>query len=57
MRTVTFKIDEWLLERLDAYARLKCVSRSEVIRKAIEEFLERHGEDVAVKPKIIRVYS
>ena len=39
MKVVTFKIDEKLLEKLDEYARLKGVTRSEVIRKAIELYL------------------
>jgi len=40
MKVVTFKIDEKLLEKLDEYARLKGVTRSEVIRKAIELYLK-----------------
>ena len=55
MRVVTFKVDEELLERLDTYARLKRLPRSEVIRRALEEYLKRHHEDIKVEPKIIRI--
>ncbi len=57
MRVVTFKIDEDLLERLDLYARLKGITRSEAIRKAIEEMLEREEPELSVRPKIIRILS
>ena len=56
MRVITFKIDEDLLERLDTYARLKGITRSEAIRRAIEKLLESE-KDVSPKPKIIRIYS
>lgn len=49
-RIVTFKIDETLLEALDAYARSRRLSRSEVIRKAIEELLRSEGVEVP-KPR------
>ncbi len=55
MRTVTFKIYEDLLEKLDTYARLKGLPRSEVIRRAIIEYLERRSIEVEVKPKIIKI--
>lgn len=42
-RIVTFKIDEGLLEALDTYARAKRMSRSEVIRDAIERLLKAEG--------------
>ena len=45
-RIVTFKIDEALLEALDEYARSRRLSRSEVIRKAIEELLRSEGVEV-----------
>lgn len=57
MRVVTFKIDEDLLERLDLYARLKGITRSEAIRRAIELLLEREEPELSVKPKIIRILS
>ena len=55
MRIVTFKIYEDLLEKLDTYAKLKRLPRSEVIRRAIIEYLERHNVEVEVKPKIIKI--
>jgi len=45
-RIVTFKIDEALLEALDEYARSRRLSRSEVIRKAIEELLRSEGVEL-----------
>ena len=39
MRVVTFKVEEDLLEKLDSFARLEGVTRSEIIRKAIELYL------------------
>jgi len=39
MRTITFKIEEDLLELLDSYAKRLGRPRSAVIRKAIEEYL------------------
>ena len=53
-RIVTFKVDEGLLERLDSIAKLKGVSRSEVIRRAIELYL-RMEEERRPQPKIVRL--
>jgi len=55
MRVITFKVDEELLERLDYYARLKGVTRSEVIRKAIELYLKLDEYKVRPQPRIIRL--
>ncbi len=55
MRVITFKADEELLERLDTFARLKGVTRSEVIRKAIELYLKLEDYKVQPQPKIIRL--
>jgi metal-responsive CopG/Arc/MetJ family transcriptional regulator len=57
MRVVTFKIEEELLDRLDSFARLKGLSRSEVIRKAIELYLKLEDYKIETKPKIVRLYS
>ena len=43
MRVITLKVDEKLLEELDRYAMRNGMTRSEAIRKAIKEFLRRHG--------------
>lgn len=57
MRVVTFKVDEELLERLDGFARLKGVTRSEVIRKAIELYLKLEDYKVKPQPKIVRLQA
>ncbi len=57
MRVVTFKIDEELLERLDSFARLKGVTRSEVIRKAIELYLKLEDYKVKIEPRRVVLYS
>lgn len=60
MRVVTFKVDEKLLERLDSFAKLEGVSRSEVIREAIKLYLylyEKYEKKVSPKPKIVRLTS
>ena len=57
MRVVTFKADEELLERLDSFARIKGVTRSEVIRRAIELYLRLEDYKVQPQPKIIRLTS
>ncbi|TRM73161.1 ribbon-helix-helix protein, CopG family [Sulfolobus sp. A20-N-F6] len=40
VRVITFKAEEELLIKLDLFAVNKKMSRSEVIRKAIEKYLE-----------------
>ncbi|WP_338604838.1 ribbon-helix-helix protein, CopG family [Sulfolobus tengchongensis] len=40
VRVITFKAEEDLLIRLDLFALNKRMSRSEVIRKAIEKYLD-----------------
>lgn len=45
MRVVTFKIDEELLQKLDSYAINRRLSRSDVIREAIEQFLKAVEEE------------
>lgn len=57
MRVITFKADEELLERLDSYARIRGVTRSEVIRKAIELYLKLEDYKVQPQPKVIRLES
>jgi len=48
-RIVTFKLDEELLALLDEAARrLGFQHRSELIREAIKQYLERHGVVVPV---------
>lgn len=49
MRVITFKADEELAERLDALADEQHTSRSELIRHAIEQYVESE-ERVAEAP-------
>ena len=54
MRVVTFKIDERLLERLDMYAVNNKLSRSDVIREAIEFYLNvKEQEKLALTIKTV----
>ena len=57
MKVVTFKVEESLLERLDSYARLKGVTRSEIIRKAIELYLRIKEKEIISQPKIVKLTS
>ena len=57
MKVVTFKVEEELLERLDSYARLKGVTRSEIIRKAIELYLHLEEKKRVPRPKIVKLRS
>lgn len=57
MKVVTFKVEEELLERLDSYARLKGVTRSEIIRKAIELYLRLEEKKLVPQPKIVKLTS
>ena len=57
MRVVTFKVEEDLLEKVDSYARLKGVTRSEVIRKALELYLRLEEYKVQPQPKYVRLMS
>ena len=56
MKTVTFKIEENLLELLDRYAIRYKLNRSEAIRKAVEtlvkEELEKENVPVARVEKV-----
>ena len=55
MKVVTFKIEEDLLARVDEYATSRGETRSEVIRKALEMFLNSNGK--SRKAKKVRVLS
>ncbi len=57
MRVVSFKITDELLELLEEYARKKGMTKSEVIRRAIEAYIK---EKPHVKPyvgKRIKIYA
>ncbi len=49
MKVITFKIEEDLLARIDEYAISRGETRSEVIRKALESFLNSNGKSKKVK--------
>ena len=50
MRVVTFKIDDDLLSELDKYAMRNSMTRSEAIRRAINELLRRE-----FRPRVFRI--
>jgi len=49
LRIVTFKIEEELLEKVDKLALKLGVSRSTIIRWAIEYYLEQKSQDLEQK--------
>ena len=55
MRVVSFKIDDDLLIMLEKYARKKNVPKSEVIRRAIRQYIQSHAEKPYITRRI-RVY-
>lgn len=56
-RIVTLRIDMELLEELDSLARLLGVSRSEVIRRAIEIYLRLETPKFSGEPKRVKLLS
>jgi len=53
LRNTSFKIDENMLSQIDAYAIKHRITRSDVIRLAIQRFLEEELEkEKAVKIRI-----
>lgn len=55
MRVVSFKVEEDLLELLEEYARKKKISKSELIRRALRNFIN-DSEERPYITKRIRVY-
>lgn len=53
-RVVTFKVSRWVVERLDRLARKKRVSRSELIREALERFLLEEDEEARQTIEVVR---
>ena len=49
MRVVTFKIEEELLRRLDRYTLENILTRSEVIRRAIRDYIDRETQKIITK--------
>ena len=54
MKVVTFKADERLLRELDAYCIRHRKPRSEVIREALKEYLEKRRNS-GFRVKVIRL--
>lgn len=52
MRSVSFKIDDYLLEKLNKYAIEHRMNRSEAIRKAIELLLNQEKEEEVELAKV-----
>ena len=50
MRVVSFKVEEELLDIIEEYARKRRISKSELIRRALRDYIRGHGE----KPYITR---
>ena len=50
MSKITFRADDDLVERLEAFD----ASKSEVLREALREYLDRHGESPAVHTRSVR---
>ncbi|BES82592.1 ribbon-helix-helix protein, CopG family [Pyrodictium abyssi] len=51
MRVVTFKVDECIVKELDQVAKAQHVTRSEVIREAIERYLREQGLPLPRRPR------
>jgi metal-responsive CopG/Arc/MetJ family transcriptional regulator len=54
MRVITFKVDERLLRELDAYCIRHRKPRSEVIRTAVKEYLDRNRKS-GLNVKVVRL--
>lgn len=57
MRVVSFKIDEDLLEMLEEYARKKGMTKSEVIRRAIEAYIREKPQIRPYIGKRLKIYA
>ncbi len=56
MRVVSFKIEEDLLDMLEEYARKRNTTRSEVIRRALRQYI-MNSEDKPFITKRIIIYT
>lgn len=54
LRVVTFKMEEEEVDRLDYYARRKGLSRSEVIREAVRQYVTKNIENLP-KPRYVKI--
>jgi len=55
VRVVTFKVDERLLEELDRYASKSGLSRSDVIRRAIQSMLRQANKGAIIRYRVRRI--
>ena len=55
MRVVTFKLKDEELEELDRFALRHGLTRSDVIRKAIKEYIRGSGSVPVLRPRIRKV--
>ena len=55
LRVVTFKLDEEELEKIDTFARLKGIPRSELIRRALELYMKLEEKRTIPKPRIVKL--
>lgn len=53
LRGICFKVDDELLQRLETWASRERVTRSSLIRRAIEEYLERLERRQRLQPRIV----
>ncbi len=56
MRVVSFKLEEELLELLERYAESRNMSKSEVIRRALKQYILTNMNSPVITRRI-RVYS
>ncbi|MCD6487786.1 MAG: ribbon-helix-helix domain-containing protein [Desulfurococcales archaeon] len=52
MRVVTFKMDDYLLEKLDRIARRTGKSRSELLREGVELVIEKYDRSLFGKSTV-----
>jgi len=56
MRVVSFKIEEDLLDMLEEYARKRNITKSEIIRRALKQYMMRQ-DDRPFITKRIKIYT
>lgn len=57
MRVVSFKIEEELLELLEEFARKRGLTKSEVIRRAIVEYINERPDMKVYRSKRLKIYA
>ena len=54
LRVISLKIDEELLEKIDRYCFIHGISRSELIRKAVIEYISNRRHVIRIRKVVIR---